>query len=693
MQVQFNPTPNYNIYNKYDINSPAFKMNMKELKGVDQFVAKNYDINPQKFKTFEKFYIYCKELTANLYDHYLKNFPGRRQETRILRQAMLKEWYDYITKENDNITGATALMILKGITSKLEKNDDTLPPVLNKGVLADTMSTVQSTLEKEPKKPLNFGKEYCINLQKSLMAEEKKLDESLSGWIVIPSKKHDPENFEANVDKLKMLSHNNWCTKSYNAEPYLAKGDFHVYMEKGKPKLGVRFDKNQIAEIQGEQNNSTIPLSYSDIALAHVKEYRLSSQAKEEINEVKKIKEIIRRFPNGIGNASTQEILKTFGIKCKKDKDGLLIISEYRQPCHGYKYCDFGIDETRLFKDIKIIKENADLQQSETKDLGNLQVIGKDVILGIDSPLKEHAMKCVLRNKFPKGIENYSTQEILETLGIKCKKDKDGLLILSGYDQPGNYTFGDLGIDENKLLKDIKEIKGYANFISSNATDIGSLQTIDGEVYFRTNDCILKKLWTQHILSQKFPKGVENYSTQEILEAFGIKCKKDKDGLLIISEYRHPYSDYSFNDFGIDEDKLLKDVKIIERDADLNYSQAKSLGNVQHIGGYLSLAYSQVESLNKLQHVRKDVYLGSAVNDLGELKYIGGELNCNDSKITSLGNVEKIGRSLVLSKESTLTSSGKLKKINGDVYLNNFSASVDGFLSKVRVRGKVYVED
>ena len=78
-------------------------------------------------------------------------------------------------------------------------------------------------------------------------------------------KENDPENFEANVEKLKTLSHKNWCTKSFNAEPYLSQGDFHVYLENGEPKLGIRFIGSKIQEIQGEQNNGQIPLKYFDI--------------------------------------------------------------------------------------------------------------------------------------------------------------------------------------------------------------------------------------------------------------------------------------------------------------------------------------------------------------------------------------------------------------------------------------------
>jgi len=381
MQVSFNKIQNYN--NPQQNSFPAFKMNMKELPAVDRFVAKKYKINPQPFKVMKDFQNYCKELVEKIAK---TDFGGRQQETQIQRKSMIKDWYNYVTKENDAYTGSIALMILRSITSELKRNEDTLPPVLNKGVLANTVSEIQKTLEESPNTQLNFEKTYKNNLQKSMLTEETVLDENLNGWIEIPSKQHDPENFEANVDKLKMLSHNNWCTKSYNAEPYLRDGDFHVYMENGKPKLGVRFVGGEIQEIQGELNNSIIPVKYGDIAKDHIKDYKLKENAKEEVENLELVKQQIEefkaKFKNGIENASTQEILENYRIVCKKDSDGLLIISHYGKGDYKFTLGDLEIDENKLFKDIKIIEGDADFSGSQIIDLGDLQSIGGDADFG-----------------------------------------------------------------------------------------------------------------------------------------------------------------------------------------------------------------------------------------------------------------------------------------------------------------------
>ena len=49
-----------------------------------------------------------------------------------------------------------------------------------------------------------------------------------------------------------------------NAQPYLGYGDFHIFIDNGNPKLGVRFEESMIHEIIGEDNNGKIPVEYLD---------------------------------------------------------------------------------------------------------------------------------------------------------------------------------------------------------------------------------------------------------------------------------------------------------------------------------------------------------------------------------------------------------------------------------------------
>ncbi len=563
--VPLNPVPNTPIQTsgtKTNLNSAQQKrmvnsLKMSQLKGIDRFVASKYQINPQKFKTIEDFNKHCEKLAKEIAK---TDFGGRQQETQIQRKAMIDEWFNYVTKENDAYTGAMQYMILRAITSDLKPNEDTLPAVLNKGVLANTVSEVQKTLESDPKALINFVKTYKNNLQKSMLQKETALDENLNGWIKIPSKIHDPENFEANVDKLKMLSHNSWCTKSFNAEPYLADGDFHVYMEKGKPKLGVRFIGDEIQEIQGELNDSKIPIKYGNIAKDHVKDYGLKENAKEELQHLEKVKRQMKRFKakflSGIENASTQKILTKYGIKCKKDSDGLLIISHYGNGKYEFRLSDLEIDENKLFKDIKKIEGDADFSDSKVQNLGKLESIGENAY--------------------------FANSQI---------KDLGNLQSIGGH--------ADFRKSQIKDLGNLQSIGGDATFIDSQVQSLGNLQSIGGNANFQD--------------SQVQSLG----NLQSIGENANFQDSQIKD---------------------------LCNLRTIGGWAYFTNSQVQSLGKLQSIGGCAYFSYSQVQSLGNLQSISQDALLRSSqVEDLGNLRTIGGYADFENSRVQNLGNLQLIG--------------------------------------------------
>ena len=209
-------------------NFTSFGIKKSELGAVNKYVFENcfplkQKPNIEKFKIIDEFYQSCKNLLKQIIPN---DFGGRKAETKIQRKEILKDWYNYVLEENKTYTSAIQLMILSSITKKLKPDEDTFPPILNKEVLADTIYTVQNKLTSEEKILFNFDEEYKINLRKGLFATEKALNENFDGWIIIPSRKQDFENFKVNVDKLRIISHPNWCTKSTYAETYLSKGAF-----------------------------------------------------------------------------------------------------------------------------------------------------------------------------------------------------------------------------------------------------------------------------------------------------------------------------------------------------------------------------------------------------------------------------------------------------------------------------------
>ena len=60
--------------------------------------------------------------------------------------------------------------------------------------------------------------------------------------------------------------------------------------------------------------------------------------------------------------------------------------------------------------------------------------------------------------------------EIFEKYGIKTSINKDNLIIISHYCQPKGATFKELGIDEDKLIKDVVACAGVFDTRNSSLT-------------------------------------------------------------------------------------------------------------------------------------------------------------------------------------------------------------------------------
>ena len=158
----------------------------------------------------------------------------------------------------------------------------------------------------------------------------------------------------------------------------------------------------------------------------------------------------------------------------------------------------------------------------------------------------------------------------------------------------------------------------------------------------------------------------------KIFECIGIQAKKMKDGTLTLSHYRQPSEDLTFDDLGINEDKLIKYVSKIEQFATFENSKVTKLPNLKYVGGDFNIHGTKIKSLGPLRTIGGDAHLTSKnLTNLGDLKHVGGNFMLCHSEIESLQNLETVGGSLNI-RGSKLKNLGKLKSIGRHVYLGNY---------------------
>ena len=134
-----------------------------------------------------------------------------------------------------------------------------------------------------------------------------------------------------------------------------------------------------------------------------------------------------------------------------------------------------------------------------------------------------------------------------------------------------------------------------------------------------------------------------DWDTEKILNTCNIKTKKDKDGKLIIAEYKQPNAG-DFEVLGINEDRLFKDIKIIEGDADFLGSEITDLGILEKIGGNADFFFLGIKSLGNLKTICGNASFSTDdVLDLSNLEVIEGDALFWGEKIENLGKLHTIG--------------------------------------------------
>ena len=166
-----------------------------------------------------------------------------------------EEWLTYLTEGNDVYAGDVFLQdVLWDIPYAALTSDAAYglgnTVNLNHGLLAQLAEKLTEGAQ------VNVSKAYeklSVALAKN-QAADRVATTGEKQWVLIPSYKNDPSNFKANVQKLKDLSCHGWCTKTFNAEPYLSEGDFWVLIDGDRTVGTIRMIGDEIGEIKDASN-------------------------------------------------------------------------------------------------------------------------------------------------------------------------------------------------------------------------------------------------------------------------------------------------------------------------------------------------------------------------------------------------------------------------------------------------------
>lgn len=495
-------------------------MKKNQFEGIDSYVVNQFKAPIEKFKTNYDLQTWAGDQCEKIIGF---DYEGRTKNTKSQRKSIISEWDNYLKNENREYSNCEKLVILNGITKNLKPDSDNIPPLLNKGVLADTVYAFKNDLKSDKSKSFDFYKTYTNNLR-AFYIDDLDTGREDTGWIKISSKQHEPEQFEENVAKLKTLSHKTWCTKSNNAEPYLSKGDFHIYLENGQPKIGVRFNENRIEEIQGEKNNTQIPIAYYDTVISYFAENNFKNFSKTATDEISKAKikklqanALRERLKNEIENNDYASIYQAFGISAENNGDGSLTLIEYKLPKAGnLLLTDIGLSEGELFKKVSEVKGDIDLEDSELTSFYNLKKVGGNVNLNLsklnDFGELEKIEGDLTFNEIwdnPKRAAKVTSLKKIKEIGGELDIIVSNINDLGKLQTVGNDCF--LGKSKVKTLKNLENVGGMLDMQKSDIEDTGKLKTVGKGIYLSEN------LANQDIEWENITKGRIYYPTGEIL--------------------------------------------------------------------------------------------------------------------------------------------------------------------------------
>lgn len=374
--------------------SPSFRaLRKSKLAGLSLACACMFKAPLEKFRNEKQLEAWAEDKVHD-YENNSRAFSAVYSEELV-------QWRDFLKNDNTYKTNPFAMLIMiTSLENKAKKWSDF--PYVEPAVIKSTFEEIDEELKKDRKFTFNFLTLYSANLKKyTLDKSDYNEVENGTGWMLVPSKMHDRQGFSNNSKNLRNLSYRTWCThKGSFAESMLEGGDFHIYFEDNKPRVGIRIYNGYIIEIQGVRNDYNIPIDYVDVVEQRIKDKSLvvPDRMMYKINDAKKAKvkaeTIKQELATAIKENDVKKILNRLGFSCKEETnwqyfcrkikgllngenvaERLLVVGSYYQPV-DISFAELGINEDDLLKKIVKIEYDANFMASDATNLGALLEVG-----------------------------------------------------------------------------------------------------------------------------------------------------------------------------------------------------------------------------------------------------------------------------------------------------------------------------
>lgn len=269
----------------YKSGTPSFSaMKASAFNGVDYYCMRKLKAPIEKFNTLRDFQLWAFEQLKNKFRGV--EYGGRGKNTAVERKDIINQWLQGMLTNTQKYSYAFALVALQNIIHTLKPDNDDLPVIYNDNALTKTHNEISDKISFHKDTSVSFRNIYKKHLLSLLPQIKNNKDEN---WVVIHSIPNDPQNYEDNITRLQLLSHRSWCTKTSTARMHLMYGDIHIMLEKGEPRIALRFFEDEINEIQSIGNRGINPKDIPVIEkYIDINGFRLSANIKHEIETLKK---------------------------------------------------------------------------------------------------------------------------------------------------------------------------------------------------------------------------------------------------------------------------------------------------------------------------------------------------------------------------------------------------------------------